>query len=182
MSKHKRKALIRVAERFALAILGVDIVAYSVLVLGLSDRIRAASPTRGRLRRQWYEQPFGHCRLKKLQASLPDAQEELAKFEEKRVPSRREGYSRAAHLIQDVAQRSGVDISSLSYKLDANKTTPLQRLGITVAAEGLYPSLLKVARDLETAIDFVVVRDFSFQQHAGGTLGLRISADLYLTR
>jgi Tfp pilus assembly protein PilO len=182
MSKHKRKALIRVVERFAMAILVVDIVAYSVLVLGLSDRIRAASQTRESLRRQVYEKQLRILRLKKLQASLPDAQEELAKFEEKRVPSRREGYSRAAHLIQDVAQRSGVDISSLSYKLDANKTTPLQRLGITVAAEGLYPSLLKFARDLETASDFVVVRDFSFQQHGGGTLGLRISADLYLTR
>jgi Tfp pilus assembly protein PilO len=182
MSKSKRKTLIRIAERVALAILVVDVLLYSVLVLGLSDRIRAAAQTRDNLRRQIYEEQLRIVRLKKTQADLPHAQEELAQFEKKRVPSRREGYSRAAHLIQEVGQRSGVDIAAVSYKLDSERAMPLERLGISVTAQGLYPSLIKFAHDLETTGDFVVEREFIFQQGEGGTLALRISADLYLTR
>jgi Tfp pilus assembly protein PilO len=182
MSKHKRKALIRMAEGIALMILVADILIYSILILGLSDRIRAASVARDAQRRQVFGERLRIARLKKYQASLPDAKQQLDQFEQKRVPSRRQGFSRAARLIREVSDRSGVEISSVSYKLDSDRTKPFERLGITVSAQGLYPSLVKFAHSLETASDFIVVREFNFQQGDGGALALRMSADLYLAR
>jgi Tfp pilus assembly protein PilO len=182
MSKNKRKALIRSAERIALAILVVDVLAYGALVLGLGNRIQAAQETREALLRQVREEQTRVARLRRYQASLPDAKEHLERFEQKRIPSRRQGFSRAARLVREVGQRSGVDVAGVSYKLDSDRTKPLERLGITVTAEGLYPSLVQFAHSFETANDFIVVRDFNFQQGDSGTLALRMSADLYLKR
>ena len=58
----------------------------------------------------------------------------------------------------------------------------MDRLGISLTAQGLYPSLVHFARQLETASDFIVVREFNLQQGRGGALALRLSADLYLSR
>jgi Tfp pilus assembly protein PilO len=182
MSKHKRKALIQIAERIALTVLAVDILIYAVLVLGLSDRTRVAAQTRDHLRRHVFEEQLRIARLKKYQASLPEAKEQLELFEQKRVPSRRQGFSRAARLIREVGQRSGVDVSAVGYKLHSDEKEPMERLGITVSAQGLYPSLVKFAHALETAGDFLVVREFNLRQSEGGTLALRMTADLYLTR
>jgi Tfp pilus assembly protein PilO len=182
MSKKKRKALIRSAERIALTILVVDVLAYAALVLGLGKQIRAAQESREGLLRKGREEEARVARLKKFQASLPEVRNQLEQFEQKRVPSRRQGFSRAARLVREIGQRSGVEVSGVSYKLDSDRTKPLDRLGITVSAEGLYPSLVKFAHSLETASDFIVVREFSFQQGDSGALALRISADLYLAR
>jgi Tfp pilus assembly protein PilO len=182
MSKQKRKALIRLAERVALAILAVDILLYALLVVGLSDRIGAAAQTREALRRQVYHEQTRIARLKRYQAGLPDAKQQIEQFEKKRVPSRRQGFSRAARLIREVGQQSGVDVSSVNYKLHSDDTEPMERLGISVSAKGLYPSLIKFAHTLETAGDFLVVRQFSFLHGDGGTLELRMYADLYLQR
>jgi Tfp pilus assembly protein PilO len=180
MSKKKRKALIRLAEWIALVILAVDVLAYGGLVLGLGNRIRAAQETRDAMLQQVREEQARVARLKRFQASLPDARQQLKQFEEKRVPSRRQGFSRAARLVREVGQRSGVEVSAVTYKLDSDRTKPLERLGISVSAQGLYPGLVKFAHALETASDFIVVREFNFQQGDGGVLALRLSADLYL--
>lgn len=182
MAKSKRKALIRVAEKIALTILAMDILAYGVLILGLGKRIQAIQQSRDGLLRQVREEENRVARLKRFEASLPEAKERLEQFEQERVPSRRQGFSRAARLIREVGQRSGVEVAGRSYKLDSDRTEPLERLGITVSAEGLFPSLVKFAHSFETASDFIVVRDFNFQQGESGNLELRIAADLFLAR
>jgi Tfp pilus assembly protein PilO len=182
MSRSKRKALIRVAERVALSVFALAVLSYGVLILGFQNRIQAADHSRVELLRQHQQMGKRVKRLKQFRASLPDARKVLEKFEQDRVPSRRQGYSRAAHTIHDIAQRSGVDISAVSFKLDSRHRDPMDRLGITLTAEGLYPSLIQFARKLETTSDFIVVRDFSLQQGDGSALALRLSADLYLSR
>ena len=182
MSKSKRKAIIRAAERIALAIFTLDILAYGMLVLGLGNRIQAASQLREELFQKSRQLGRQVTKLKQFKSGLPDARKSLAEFEKDRVPSRRQGYSRAAHAIHDIAQRSDVEISAISYRLDKTHKEPLERLGISITAEGLYPSLVHFARSLETADDFIVLREFSFQQGDGGALALRMSADLYLTQ
>jgi Tfp pilus assembly protein PilO len=182
MSKRKRKALIRIAERVALAILAVDILVYAFLVLGMSDRIRAAAQTRESLRRQVFHEELRIGRLKKYQAGIPEAKDQLAQFQADRIPSRRQAYSQAAGLVREVSRDSGVDVSAVTYKLHTDDTEPLERLAINVNVSGLYPSLLKFAHDLESAGDFLVIRHFSFFRGDNGTLALQISADLYLKR
>ncbi|HET7841358.1 MAG TPA: GspMb/PilO family protein [Terriglobia bacterium] len=181
MSKSKRQALIRTMEKVAVAIFAVDVLAYGILVFGLGKRIEIASRLRDDLLGQHQRMGRRVMRLKQFQASLPDATKELAKFKEDRVPSRRQGYSTAARTIREIAQHSGVEVTAVSYKLDSGPRAPLQRLGLTVNAEGLYPSLVHFARALETSKDFIVVREFNFQQGEGGSLALRMTADMYLT-
>lgn len=182
MSTSKRKTLIRAAETIALTIFAVDVLAYGVLVFGLGRRINAAYNLRNEAVAKHQKSAKRVTRLKQFQASLPEATKELEKFKEDRVPTRRQGFSRAARAIREIAQKNGVDVSAVSYKLGADHKEPLERLGISINAEGLYPSLVQFARSLETASDFIVVRDFSFQQGEGGALAVRMSADLYLSR
>ena len=182
MSKSKRKAIIRTAERIALAIVTLDILAYGILVIGLGNRIQSSSQVREELfqkRRQIGRQV---AQLNQFQESLPEARKALQQFEKERVPTRRQGFSRAARAVRELAHESGVEVIGVSYRLGGKHTEPLERLGIAITAEGLYPSLVHFARSLETAEDFIVVRDFSFQQGEGGVLALRMSADLYLSR
>jgi Tfp pilus assembly protein PilO len=182
MSTSKRKALIRTIERVAVTLFVVDVLAYGALVLGLGNRIQAANRLQADLFKQHQQMGKRVTRLRRFRAILPDAKKELEKFEEDRVPTRRQGYSRAARAIREIAQHSGIEVSSVSYKLGSEQKTPLERLGITVTAQGLYPGLVQFARSLETAEDFIVVREFNFKQGEGGALALRMTADLYLSR
>jgi type II secretion system (T2SS) protein M len=181
MSKSKRQALIRTMEKVAVVFFAVDVLAYGILVFGLGKRNETASRLRDDLLRQHLQMGKRVTRLKQFQASLPDAMKQLAKFKQDRVPSRRQGYSSAARTIREIAQHSGVEVTDVSYKLDSSPRAPLQRLGLTVNAEGLFPSLVQFARSLETSKDFIVVREFNFQQGEGGSLALRMTAEMYLT-
>ncbi len=180
MSKSKRQALIRTMEKIAVAFFAVDVLAYGLLVFGMGKRIESADRMRSDLLRQHQQLGKRVTRLKQFQTSLPDAAKELAKFKEDRVPSRRQGYSSAARTIREIGQHCGVDVTGVTYKLDSGHRAPLQRLGVTVTAEGLFPSLVQFARAFETAKDFIVVREFSFRQGEGGALGLSMTADMYL--
>ncbi len=181
MSKSKRKALIRTMEKVAVVFFAVDVVAYGILVFGLGRRVETASRLRDGLLQQHLQMRKRVARLNQFQASLPDAMKQLEKFKEERVPTRRQGYSSAARTIREIAQHSGVEVNAVSYKLESNPHAPLQRLGLTVNAEGLFPGLVQFARSLETSKIFIVVREFNFQQGEGNGLGLRVTADMYLT-
>jgi Tfp pilus assembly protein PilO len=182
MSKSKRKAIIRAMEKIALTIFILDVFAYGIFILGMSNRIQSANQLRGDLLQRRMQTGRQVTQLKQFKASLPDAKKALAQFEKDRIPTRRQGFSRAAHAVREIAHESGVEVIGVSYKLGGNHKEPLERLGIAITAEGLYPSLVHFARSLETADDFIVVRDFSFQQGDGGSMALRMSADMYLSR
>lgn len=163
-----------------MAIAVLDVVVYAVFVLGLGRRIVAAQQLRDAQFRHARSQEKRIQRLEKFKASLPDAQEQLAQFEKQHVPTRRRGFSRAAQLVREVAQESGVQVSGVAYKLDSDTTQPLERLSITVSVEGPYRSLVRFAHGLETGDDFILVRDFNFQPRESGNLSLRLTSDLYL--
>lgn len=182
MSRNGRKALIRRIERVAAALLLADLAVYFVLVLGLGNRLRAAQEHRETLYRQARSKQMRIARLEQYQSSLPDAKERLAQFEKEHVPSRRQGFSSAARLIRKVAEQSGVQLSGLSYKLDSDEKQPFKRLAIIVSAEGPFRSLVSFAHALETAGEFIIVREFNYQPGEGEALALRMNADLYLGR
>ena len=182
MSRNNRKALIRTFEPLAAVVVLANLVVYFALIAGLGNHVRAAQLERENLFGQVRNQKDRIARLEKFQASLPDAKLLLAQFEKERVPSRRQGFSRAARLVREVAGQSGVQLSGVAYKLDSEGHEPLERLRITMTAEGPFSSLVNFAHALETAGDFLIVREFNFRPGETGDLALRMDADMYLAR
>jgi Tfp pilus assembly protein PilO len=120
------------------------------------------------------------ARLEEFQAAVPGAGEQLEGFLNEHVPTRRQGFSRAARLVRHLVDESGAQLESISYKLGGDDDEPLRRLGLEVDVEGPFASLFDFAHSLETGTEFVVVRSFTFEPREGGTMGLRLGADLYL--
>jgi Tfp pilus assembly protein PilO len=129
--------------------------------------------------------------LEQRDAELPETRRRVQAFLTDHVPARREGFSRASRLVERVAQQSGVQLTSVSYKPDGQDAPqPLDRLTMGVRVQGSFAGLMSFSHGLETASDFIVVRAFKFQatetandaarDRGSGTLGLNLTADFYL--
>jgi hypothetical protein len=105
----------------------------------------------------------------------------LEDFTTNRAPSRREAYSTAAHLVDKVADAAGVKVTTRAYRLYSEHKDPLEQLVIDMSVQGSYAGLLKFAHALETAKEFILIREFTITAGEGGVLSLRLGADLYLT-
>lgn len=159
----------------------LDVVLYLVVARPLADKAAAEQQERNSLQREIREAQARVERMKSVMASLPQAESELEAFLRDHVPSRRRGFSRAARLVRELTEKWGLQVSNVAYRLDTSGSAPLEHLGIDVTVEGALSSLLRFSHGLETADDFVVIRDFTFQPGEGGGLALKVSADLYLT-
>jgi Tfp pilus assembly protein PilO len=181
MSRGRRKTVIRVLESAAGGLVALDLVLYLALVRPLHN-LRAGeeasyAATRDRVR----DGKARVARLGKFQAALPDAEEQLTAFFKDHVPARRSGFSRAARLMRQLTEQAGLQVTGITYKLDRDKDEPLEHLALDVEVEGPFASLLNFTHALETAGDFITLRDISFQPAEGRTLALHVGADLYLT-
>jgi hypothetical protein len=182
MSRSRRKTLIRVVEGVAAGLLLLDVVLYFALVRPLAS-LRTGeqvsySVTRARVR----ELRMRTARLEKFQIAVPETEKQLGAFVRSHIPPRRQGFSRAARLVRRLTEQAGVQLSGVSYILDSSADDPLERLGIEVEVGGPFSSLLNFSHALETASDFIVVREFAFEPGEGGEITLRLGADLYLNR
>jgi hypothetical protein len=182
MSRSRRKTLIRVAEGVAVGLVLLDVVLYFALVRPLAsmrtgEQVRY-SVTRARVR----ELRMRTARLEKFQTAVPETEKQLGAFVRSHIPSRRQGFSRAARLVRRLTEEAGVQLSGVSYILDSSVDDPLERLGIEVEVGGPFSSLLNFSHALETASDFIVVREFTFEPREGQEITLRLGADLYLNR
>ncbi len=180
MSKIRRKVLRRVIEGFALALVLVDAALYFGLVRTF-DRWAAVEHQRFTvISRRVMEDVERVARLERFEANLPGGKEQVRLFERDYLSPRRRGFSRAARLVRQLTEVSGLQLSNVSYKLDSARDAPLERLGIELHVSGPFPRLLNFTHALETASDFVVVRDFAFEPAEAGAVDLRLGADLYL--
>jgi Tfp pilus assembly protein PilO len=180
ISKTPRKVIVQMFERTAVALLLVDLIIYSVGVFWLGSRLQAAQRERDELYRRVSLESEQVARLGRFETLLPGVDHALQAFEQGHVPPRRRGFSRGARLVRKIASASGVELAGVAYKLDSRGGQPLRRLAINVVVEGPFDGLVKFSHSLETASDFVVVREFNLQPVEGGSLSLKISADLYL--
>jgi len=180
--KSRRQIANRIIEATGVALVVLDAVVFFAVYRPLGLMMGQAAGRHALMRQTIRKQQVRVDLLKRYEAELPAAGKGLQDFTTDRVPSRREAYSTAAHLIHKVAEASGVTISQMGYRLDTEHHDPLQRLGIEINLAGSYPSLLKFSHALETSNDFIVVREFYFTPGGeDGGLGLRLGADLYLT-
>ncbi len=178
--KGSRRSRTVFLERAAVGLIILDVVFYFVLVSWMGGRVRAAQIERDTLLREAIGQEQRVRRLLHYQQSLPGAEQKIQDFVDEHVPPRQRGFSRGARLLNDVAGESGVQLGGVRYQLDTKHPLPLERLAMEVSAQGSFDGLVKFAHGLETADDFLVLREFSLLPGDGGNLALKLSLDMYL--
>ena len=182
MRKRQRQRINRIAEATAVGLVALDLLLFFAIYRPLGGRIAETVRKHEDLRQRLWNQQRRVGELAEFEAALPATGKELEDFTARRTPSRREAYSSAAHLVHRIADASNVAISGAAYHLDAAQNDPLERLAIEVNVEGSYANLLKFSHALETANEFVSVRDFDLAPEGeNGALRMRLGADLYLT-
>lgn len=188
MRKSRRQIANRIIETLGVGLVVLDLVVFFAIYRPLGGKLDALVSRDARLREAVRTEERRLDLLQKYEAAFPDTDKELQEFTRNRVPSRREAFSVAAHLIHKVASAAGVNVTTLIYRLDSEHHEPLQRLSLDISLQGPYAGLLKFAHDLETANDFMLIRQFSFtpggQDAPPGAgappIALRLMTDLYL--
>ncbi|MFZ0963634.1 MAG: hypothetical protein WAO35_22450 [Terriglobia bacterium] len=168
-------------EAIGLGVVALDLVVFFAVYRPLGDEAAAEARRHEELRQTVHHEQARVELLQKFGDALPQAGKGLEDFTANRVPPRREAFSTAAHLVHRVADASGVKVTTLGYHLDTEHHDPLERLQLDINAQGSYTGLLKFSRALETANDFVLVRDFNFTPGDNGALSLHLGADVYVT-
>ncbi len=162
--------------------MALDLVAFFGVYRPLAIRLDTQAHHRAELRQTIRNLQVRVEVLKKYEAAQPDVAKALEDFASDRIPPRREGYSTADHFLHKVADAAGVKLGNIEFKLEPQHKDPLERLELEIAADGPYPGLIKFAHSLETADDFMLVREFQFTPGENfGPISLKLKADLYLT-
>lgn len=179
--QNSRKTLIPVFEVAAVVVVVLD-VALGFAAMWARRQRDAAYDSLKEMRLRVAAERARIASLESFQAQLPDAEDQLKQFLDGHIPPRREGFSEASGLVRDLALKAGVQFNGIQYKLDTKQESPyFLRIGMDVGLDGAYGSLVNFCYQLETADDFVVVRNLVFTTGEGGKLGLKVSADLYIT-
>ncbi len=181
MARIRRKKVERVIEFVALTLVGLDLLVYLAVARPLSTAVASKQQEFSTSRRDIRMAEAQLAKLSQSIAELPSTDEDVKQFLSEHVPPRRRGFSRAAGLVRQITQDSGVQLTSVGYHLETGPKEPLQRLGIQVNVRGPFQNLLHFTHALETAKDFVLVRGLAFQPGETGGLALRLVADLYVT-
>lgn len=177
----RRKIWIKAAVKVALILVVLDLIAYLAVYRSVNGMLSREQQRFTAQRIQWRRQQAASLRVERRAEALPAAERQVSTFVEAHVPRRREGYSRAAVLVENLTRRSGVELAGIAYKKDDDRSSvPFRRLTLSVYVQGPFNNLLNFGHGLETASDFIVVRSFKFESSGEGMLGLRLSADLYL--
>lgn len=182
MRKSRRQIVNRIIEATAVGLVALDLLIYFAVYRPLGEKLGVETHRHAELRQAIRNQQVRVDVLRKFETALPKAGKRLEEFSTNRAPSRREAYSTAAHLIHKTTDAAGVVLTSTAFRLDTEHHDPLERLGVEINAQGSYEDLLKFTHALETANDFILVREFNLTPGGvNGTLGLRLGVELYLT-
>ncbi len=168
-------------EVIGVGLVVLDVAVFFAVYRSLGNQTAAEARRHMELRQKVREEQVRVDMLKKFQTTLPQTGKDLEDFTTNRIPPRRKAFSIAAHLVHEVGDAAGVKVLGTSYHLESEHRDPLERLVLEINAEGSYTGLLKFSHALETANDFILVRDFAFTPGDNGALSLRLGADLYLT-
>lgn len=182
MSRTRRKILIRIIQKVALTLALLDVVLYFAAVRPLDNLATQEWQHFNSERRRVQESQVRIARLQRSRTALPSTTQQLGAFTRDHIPSRRQGFSRAARLVQRLTNQSGVRLADApSYHLDWPQGEPFEHLGIELGVVGSFSSVLQFVHALETARDFILVRGLNLTSAEGSTVELRVTADLYLS-
>jgi len=180
--KSRRQKVIRTIEGVGVALILLNLTLYFAMLRpvqnGVASEERRFAETRRRIRIEGERVE----RLEKFRANLPGAGDNIQAFKREQIPPRQHGFSQVGRLLRNASEEAGVQaVGTKKFKLDTEHNQPLERLGFEANVQGSFAELMKFAHGVETASDFVVIREFSFEAGQGGGLNLRLAADLYLT-
>ena len=181
MRRSRRQIVTRILEITGLGLVILDIALFFGAYRPLEKKLAVEQEKYAAGRQNIRAQQARIERLAKFQDALPHAGDQLHDFVAASIPPRKRGFSQAAHLIRQVTEASGVLLTSVDYRLDSKHLEPLERLGVDINVDGPYLKILKFAHALETAKEFILIREFTLASGEGGNLSLRLLADLYLT-
>jgi Tfp pilus assembly protein PilO len=181
LTRQRRKSLMRIAERLAVAAVVLDVVFYFAAFRPVRRARDGAIAAFTKTRLDIIRDQSRIEQLQKVKQNLPEAQAAFDGFMKDHVPSRRRGFSEAMSLFQKLTQDAGVQMIGISYKTSKATTDPLERLGIQVEVDGTFPQLLKFAHAVETQNDFIVLRSFGFEMGDNDAISMRLGTDLYLS-
>jgi len=180
--KSRRQIINRIIETTGIGLVALNVLVFFAVYRPLGEKVGAETRRHTELRQGIRNLQVRVDLLKKFEAALPRAGKGLEDFTTNRIPPRQEAFSTAARLVHKVADASGVKVSTLAYRLDTEHHDPLEQLAMQIDVQGQYSSLLKFSHALETASNFLLVREFTITSgEENGALGLRLGADLYLT-
>lgn len=182
MSRIDRKKLTRYLEGVALGLLFLDVALYFAVVRPLVNSAQEEFEQSEQARLQVQNEKARVSRLEWYKGALPGTAKDIQDFLTNDVKSRRKSFSRSTRLVRGLAEHSGLELTSIGYRLESLRDQPLDLMEISMTVKGPFPSLLNFAHSLETtSSDFIVIREFSFDSAEGKDLSLRLSAELYLT-
>jgi Tfp pilus assembly protein PilO len=180
MTRERIRKIARWFELGSLALIAVDLVLYAAWVVPV-DRLAASDERRHEELTERLQIEKGVvARFEEFRNAAPETAQELDAFIEKHISPRREAYYRAARLMRELADRSGLQLAGISYKLDPWRGEPLRRLAVEVSVDGPFDGMLKFAHDLETSKDFVVLEECNLQESGDGDLKMRLTTGMYL--
>ncbi len=182
MFHRQRKVLIEIAKKAALALVLLDLAIYLAAIRPLDNLVASEWQRFNIVRRRVDRIEAGVVQLQNTQAALPETENKLKVFVRKHVPSRRQAFSRAARSVRRLTDQSGVQLAGLNYHLDSSGGETFERLGVEVTVDRPFNNVLKFTHAIETASDFVLVREFSVASTGGDALEMRLMADWYLSR
>ncbi len=180
--RNVRKALTPVLEITALVLVLLDL-GLGAGMVWLSHRLADQRRIQATAKVQIQQLQMRVAKLQTYDDFLPGAKGKVNLFIKERIPNRRQGYSRALHLLRILTQDSGVQLTAVGYprvEIEKGSNAPLDRLSLNISVAGTFDSLMKFSHELETATEFIVLRDFALQPGDNSQLNLRITADLYM--
>ena len=181
MPKSHHQTVIRAFQIAGASLVLLDVLLYFGMFRSTQALLSSEQQQFAALRQRIYDEEVSIERLEKFREALPEAGKRLAALKRDHTPPRRQGFSQAAKLVRRATEQSGMQLTSVAYKLDNNASGPLQRLGLVITVAGPFPALLNFAHALETASDLIVIRSFNIAVGETHALELRLGADLYLT-
>ena len=181
MPRGHRQTVIRAFQIAGISLVLLDVLLYFGMYRSTQALVSSEQQQFAALRRRIHDGEVRIERLKKFREALPEAGKRLAALKRDHTPARRQGFSQAAKLVRGATEHSGMQLTSVTYKLDNNASGPVQRLGLVIVVEGPFPALLKFAHALETASDLIVIQSFNIAPGETQALVFHLAADLYLT-
>ncbi len=180
MPREKARRIARGFEWGALALLAVDLVLYLIFVAPAGRMAASERARQQELAERIHEEKAVVAKLSQFKDAAPKVSEQLADFTEKHISPHREAYYRAARLMRELSDKSGLQLTGISYKLDPWHGEPFRRLSVQIQVAGPFDNLMKFVHDLDVANEFVVLESCSLQEHEGQGMGMSLIAGMYL--
>jgi Tfp pilus assembly protein PilO len=111
-----------------------------------------------------------------LGADILQTRNSIAQFYSERLPA---GYSQIVGSLGDIAIRSGVSLSQVSYT-QGTPGSDMAEVSIEVSVSGNYSQLLRFVNGIERDRNFFIVRALSFTGQQSGDVNLHVRISTWL--